>query len=233
MKQKFVISSWMKPSNVNIAIAGNAIFEAGFETLHLARGSENCRDRLRNSRILLEQVVQGSVRDLTDRRLGRMLDMNSCKTQLLGRRRSVCRSVQISNTGAIVPLRYAVERRSRGRLSSRVRATTILKAWHIGMAAINTRLVCISTARSQGEQRHRSQAQVRRRVSTSCHGKVVIRALVRWSHGHGLRCRHGSKNIMSLVAEQGKWSMAHGESVTRAGNVEATASKSHPAEASH
>lgn len=108
MKKKFIISGGMKTTDVDIAIASNAVLQALLDGLDMGGRCEYCRDGVRDGRILLEEGEEL----LVDRLWLRSLSGNS---NVLGRRGRVIR-LNSGSAGADSPLRGGTKegcRRSR------------------------------------------------------------------------------------------------------------------------
>ena len=58
LEEQLIISSGMKPPDVYVAVPGDSVLKALFQSFHLLRRGENGRDSARNLRVLLEELIQ-------------------------------------------------------------------------------------------------------------------------------------------------------------------------------
>lgn len=120
-KQQLIVSGGVKATDVDVAVALDAVLQALFDGLGMSGRGEHGRDRVGNGRILLEQSQQLLVDDRGG--LG-----NAARGNDLLRGRSVEAGADHSNATIGATVREsAKERGSRGGLVGGVRAPTVLE----------------------------------------------------------------------------------------------------------
>jgi len=192
--QQAVVSRGMEATDIDVAVAGDAVLQALLEALHLARRSEDRRNSTGNSWVLLQEIVDVTVRDRWNGRLGGF-SVKRRQAHLLGRWSRVGGAIEARNARAISLRHGAVEGRGWGRLGRRVRATAILESGDVRVDTLNSRLGGIGSAGSVGHQRHR-KANIRRAITASGHAVVVVRVVLRVAHSHRLAsCHRGQEKL--------------------------------------
>lgn len=108
--QELVISGGVKTTNVDIAVAGDAVLQALVQSLHLSSRSEDGGDSLGDRRLLLEHLLQVAVnRNADDAVLGSRFNEHVGTNDLLGRWSGVSRTIESSDSRALVILGTVVE----------------------------------------------------------------------------------------------------------------------------